>query len=183
MPLYRAPARAKWEEPADHGWLAWSHPPSVPSSGAVNVSGTLYGTRVQMPYPISTTGVCCQVITAGATLTSGQCLLGLYTSAGVKIAQTADMSTTWNSTGFKQVAWTGGPFALAGGPGVFYYVAFLAVGTTPPVFRGVNGVATFINAGQTGLGAESTSQAAQTTIPATFAPAGQAALNQWAALY
>lgn len=183
MPLYPAPQRSYVATATDHGYLAWSMDPANTVASTANISGTLYGTRVEIPTTIRVTNVSVYVATAGATLTAGQNLLGLYTSAGVKIAETADQTTAWGTNGAKVAAFTGGPFTVVGGPKSFVYVAFLSVGTTPPTFRGSNVTALALNINlPAGLGARSTSQATQTTIPATFAPTIVAQFAQWCAL-
>lgn len=183
MPLYRTAYRARTEEPQDHGFLAWLAAPSLVTGAALNVSGTLYATRIQVPATISTTGIAVQVTAALVTPTASQNLLGLYTSAGAKIAQTADQGAVWNTTGFKQAAWTGGPFVIAGGPSVYVLAAFLSVATTPATFRGLNNTVTFVTSNQTGLGLLSSTMATQTTIPTTYTPGAASGLAQWAALY
>lgn len=183
MPLTIPPVRSKNVEPVDNAYLGWSVAPEGVGPGAVNASGTLYGLRIPVPVTISVTNMWIYVNTAGATLTAAQNLLGLYTSAGAKIAQTADQATAWTATGLKSAALTGGPFTIVGGPNVYVYAAILSVGTTPPVFRGINILSAMLNANQTvGLGGRCVAQTAQTTIPATFAPAAVSGLGQWVAL-
>ena len=121
--------------------------------------------------------------TAGATLTAGSCWAGIYDASGNRLGQTADQATAWTTTGTKTMAISGGPLSLTEG---YYWVAFVATGTTiPAILRasGVGGAAinTGLAAASTRFGTYGTSQ---TTLPATLTPAsiGQSNNAWWAAL-
>jgi len=99
-------------------------------SGALT-SGTIYVQRLALPGPITVTNILTGVATAGVTLTAAQNFAGLYDASGNQIGVTADQSGTWTSTGVKTMALTGGPFAVNQ---PFVFAAYLANGTTPPLF-------------------------------------------------
>lgn len=117
--------------PSDHGLIAWTMDPSCTNpNGTSLTSGFIYLMMVNLRAAATISKIEMVIGTAGATLTSGQCLAGLYTTAGTRVGVTADMSTTWNSAGDKKMSLTGSYSAAAGK----YYVAILMNGTTSPTF-------------------------------------------------
>jgi hypothetical protein len=116
--------------PADTGLISWSYPPWAASSAGPGASGTIYYMRVKLPSAATVTGVRLYQTSAGSALTSGQCLVGLYDSAGNRVAVSADQSTAWASGSQvnKDAAFTSQYSAAAG----YYWVALLFVGTTGP---------------------------------------------------
>lgn len=135
MPYYPAVvdpyARYGWGAP-DHGLLAQNFPAEMATSGIVMpTAGQVRVVRIRLPVTSSVTNIIMNVTTVGNTLTTGQCFAGLYTSAGVKIAVTADQAVPWVSTGIKTAALAAGPFTCVAAD---YYVAFWFNGTTGPSF-------------------------------------------------
>jgi hypothetical protein len=117
--------------PSDHGLIAWTMDPSCTNAnGTAVTAGFIYLMMVNLKLAATISKIEVVIGTAGATLTSGQCFAGLYSTAGTRLALTADMSTTWNSTGDKKMSLTGSYSAAAGK----YYVAILMNGTTSPSF-------------------------------------------------
>jgi hypothetical protein len=112
------------------------------------VAGTLYVTPVRLPAPASVTSVCGFIFTAGGTLTTSQCYAGLWAAAGgAPIGMTADQHTAWQSTGYKPMALTSGPFACAAGD---YFVGWWANGSTLPSFARHAGGSAMLNLGLSG---------------------------------
>lgn len=102
MPKYPNENQELTEGPLASGLIAWSRQPAAftgtaPAAGTLNVVKVNY--RGVLPFTIN--NIILGVVTAGATMTAGQNFAGVYDCAGVKVAQTADMSTTWNSVGYK----------------------------------------------------------------------------------
>lgn len=168
----------------DHGLITWtSDPAACRSTDDSTTAGVVYLCKVKIVNRSTiVTNVLAGVTTAGATLTSGQCLAGLYDSTGTRLAITADQSTAWTTTGLKTMALTA-PQTLAVGN---YYVALLANGTTPPRFMtGAGGSASTLNAGlATSAARFLTSGTGQTALPASIT-LGSASTNsgaRWAAL-
>lgn len=169
--------------PADHGLLAWTHDPAtLRSASNATTSGTVYLMKVKI---VNRSTVVSNIIlgieAAGATLTAGQNLVGLYNSSGTRLAVSADQSANWTSTGLKTIALTT-PQTLAVGS---YYVAILSVGTTPPQFAMGAGGATSVNAGlSTGTARFLTGPSAQTSLPASITLGSQTPTSgaRWAAL-
>ena len=116
--------------PADAGLITWSYPPWAASSAGPGASGTIYYMRAKVPTAQTVTGVRLYQTAPGATLTAGQCLVGLYDSSGTRVAAGADQSTAWASGSQvnKNADFTS-PYAAAAG---YYWVALLFVGTTGP---------------------------------------------------
>jgi hypothetical protein len=115
--------------PTNHGLLGWSFDPrSIQTAGVALSSGFPYLSRILVPHGLTVSNIWCAVMTGGSGLTSSQCFAGLYDPTGARLAITADMSTTWNSTGIKSMA-------LTGSVGVtlpWLWVALLSNGTTGP---------------------------------------------------
>ncbi|WP_371538363.1 hypothetical protein OG210_21830 [Streptomyces sp. NBC_00466] len=117
--------------PNDHGLIAWTLDPACSSSNGTQLSaGYIYLMQVILRSADTISNLTAVIGIGGATLTSGQCLAGLYSSTGTRRALTANMSTTWNSAGDKSMSLTSSYNAPAGK----YYVALLFNGTTSPYF-------------------------------------------------
>ncbi|MCG7203958.1 hypothetical protein [Streptomyces arenae] len=171
--------------PNDHGFTAWTFDPGVSSSSGTTLSaGYIYMLGILLRQATTISKLNIYIGTAGATLTSGQCLAGLYNASGTRVGITADMSTTWNSTGHKAMNLTSSYAAAAGR----FYVALLFNGTTSPtVACGSTQGATF-TPGNSGLSAGSyrwcRSASGQTALPSSVTLSGYTAdaNNIWAAV-
>jgi hypothetical protein len=170
--------------PSDHGYIAWTYDPAESSSAGTALSaGFIYMLAVLLRQGATISKLNLYVGTAGSGLTAYQCLAGLYDASGTRVGITADMSTTWNSTGHKAMSLTSSYAAAAGR----YYVALLFNGTTSPVIAcGSTQGATF-TPGNSGLTAGnyrfSRSASGQTALPASVTLSGYTpdANNIWAA--
>lgn len=170
-------------KPADHGLVTWTHDPAtLRSASNATVSGTVYLCKVKI---VDRSAVVSNVIVgieaAGATLTAGQNLVGLYNSSGTRLAQSADQAANWTSTGLKTIALTAAQTLAVGS----YYVAILSVGTTPPQFAMGAGGSTSVNAGLTTATSRFlTGPTAQTSLPASITLGSQTPTSgaRWAAL-
>jgi len=119
--------------PADLGYTAWTQDPnSCRDNSALTTAGRVQLTRlIRVPAGTITNIEMC-VVTAGATLTSGQCFAALYNVAtGALLGTTADQSAAWVSAGSKTMAISGGAVSWAGGD---LWVAVFYNGTTGPAF-------------------------------------------------
>lgn len=152
---------------AAQGFKAVPYDPAVASATFGLTSGTVFMTRVDLSAPGTLNGIVFAIATAGASLTAGQNLVGLYNAAGTRVAVSADQTTAFGSTGLIQAAFTA-PYAAAAGP---YYLAVLSVGTTPiTVYRSVSAgaAAGLLNFGLTAATARfATGPTAQTSLPAS----------------
>lgn len=111
----------------DHGGLTWTGDP-VTATGTFTLAtgGTVYVVALKALNRV-VTNIVIGVQTAGATLTSGQNFAGLYQN-GALLASSADLSTTWNSTGVKTIPLSNPVLPL----GELVYAAFVFNGTTGP---------------------------------------------------
>ncbi|MFG3154219.1 hypothetical protein ACGF7W_19495 [Streptomyces sp. NPDC048219] len=170
--------------PAKHNLITWTQDPrTLRSTGDSTTAGVLYLAKVDIANRATVvSNILVGVVTAGATLTAGQNVVGLYNSSGTLLATSADQSTAWTSTGLKTAAIT--PQTLAVGS---YYVAILANGTTRPVFAtgGGHGQDSITNVGLTTANAAFlTLGSGLTALPSTIT-LGSGSPNsgsRWAAL-
>jgi hypothetical protein len=119
--------------------------------------------------------------TAGSGLTAGQCFVGLYDSSGTRLAVSADQASNWTSTGGKTIALTSAQTLAVG----YYYIAILAVGTTPPLFSMGAGGAMSVSPGLTTANARFlTGPSSQTSLPSSITLGSQTPNTRahWAAL-
>lgn len=111
-------------------FAAWNGDPRYIQAGIVATGGTLYVMGVWVDEPTIVQNLWVSVSTAGSTLTAGQNLISLYSTSGVKLADSADQSGIWTSSGSRAAAIT--PQAITAGS--YVYVTLLSVGTTPASF-------------------------------------------------
>lgn len=167
-------------KPADQNFLGWGYDPEHASSTNILTSGTVYLHKLWLSSGTTVTNLGWTITTAGATLTAGQSLMGLYNAAGSRLAQTADQAAAWTSTGFKYPALTG---SVAIATSAYYYVAILSVGTTPPTGASSPGLQTTYNANVTGANLRhAVGATAQTSLPASITMASNTStgVSTWA---
>jgi hypothetical protein len=121
--------------PSDHGLATWTQDPATCGPTAVTLSsGALALSKVFLRTTKTVSTFWWVVSGAGAALTGTY--IGLYTSAGVLIDQSSDVSTSMQSTGAKSA-----PMAVSHSlaPGA-YWIAYLVSGgtTMPSVARGAS---------------------------------------------
>ncbi len=167
--------------PTDFGYLGWTVDPrdcrnnSAPTAGRISL--TRFTSRV--------TATCGHLVyyinTPGATLTSGECFIGIYdtgqTTAGVAtlLAQSADQHNFWQTNGLggsagAATALTSSASLVADGD---YFIAVLANGTTMPQFEQGGNTTLLINYNLSGLGLRTALDATTgvTTLPSTITAA------------
>ena len=169
--------------PADHNLIAWtSDPATLRSTSNTITSGTVYLHKVKIVNRSTVvSNIHIGIETAGSGLTAGQCFVGLYDSSGTRLAVSADQASNWTSTGGKTIALTS-PQTLAVG---YYYIAILAVGTTPPLFSMGAGGAMSVSPGLTTANARFlTGPSSQTSLPSSITLGSQTPNTRahWAAL-
>ena len=180
-----ADRQAAWQwYPSDHGLLTWTFDPLFTDSAAgvqPGGNGWLFQMAVKLPVSALVSGVAHGVRTAGATLTSGQNLVGLFDSNNTRVGVSSDQTTAWASTGFKQAALTAAVTLPAG----VYYVLFLANGTTRPTWTSGRADDAAANYGRTAINWRT---ACNTTAAATAMPTARPTPNAnstpiWCGLY
>lgn len=156
----------------DSGLLGWSGDPAAAVGSLQTTAGVLYLMEIRLRTGTVNT-LYLRVGNAGATLTSGQNLLGLYDSAGTRAAVTADQSTAWTTTGTKSAALTASYSATGG----VFYLGILTNGTTQPTFVASSslGQPNFTRAAPFRA---STSGTGLTALPASVTLSSAAALGQ-----
>jgi hypothetical protein len=175
--------------PSELGFAAWTYNPllliNTPTGVALPTAGVVFLWKMTVAAAVSVTNIRVNMITAGATLTTGQNFAGLIDSTGAKIATTGDMTTTWTgATGLIDMPLTSGPFTV--NP-PFCWAAFVFNGTTGPSFmRTTNISAAYANGKLTAANTKYGSiLTGQTAIPASITPASISTNPQtyWAAIW
>jgi hypothetical protein len=167
--------------PQNQNLIAWSMDPSQAANTLLLSSGTIIFVGLQIAASVAVNNVVLLVNNAGATLTAGQNLVGLYDAAGNRGGISADQSANWLRSGIKTI-----PLLATANltPGV-YYVAVLSNGTTPiTTVRETNLSVGAINVGLTAATARVAELAGQTTLPATVTPGSRSLGNSsmWIAI-
>jgi hypothetical protein len=123
--------------PSDHGLITWAYDPveGVATSTPLPTAGKIQTTLLKFPVAQQVTNICLFLVTAGATLTAGQCFAALY-QGGNLLGVTADQSGNWaGAGGFLSMPIAGGPVVPV--PGIVE-VAYWFNGTTGPAFLRAN---------------------------------------------
>lgn len=164
--------------PADQGLLAWSMQPQLASAAAPALTaGVIYLARVILRSAATVTNVGFSVTNAGSGLSN--CYAALFDFTGTRQAITGDLSTNFQSTGYKTIAFTGTYAAPAGN----YWVALLnGAGSTLPQLAASYSTtlsAGTVNAGVTAATARwATTGTGLTAIPSSITPASNTTSNQ-----
>lgn len=181
--LYYPAATAPSEMQAyDHNLLAWTYDPSVGMGGLiVPAAGVLHVVKLKLDTAALVSNIVMCVVSQGVTLTSGQNLAALYSSAGALLGQTATQHTAWQSTGLKTMALSA-PVTVPAG---YVYAGFFTNGSTLPNFA--RGNQTTAAGGNAGLSAPNLRSATcdtglTTTLPSTLGTQTANAVTWWMAL-
>ena len=142
------------EDMADRSILGWSGPAMSMMTDTNLPTGNLWAVKIYVRKTCSVTGLYfyqgnAQLVSATGGADNG---VALYDSTGLLIGKSADQAATWagSKNALRQVALTGGPFTVTGGPGVYVYACILTnAGTTPNFYRHAFGAAAQTNAGLT----------------------------------
>lgn len=167
--------------PALHGLTSWSYDPALAGASVAVTNGTVY--LVRMPnFPAGTaiTKLYWHVAVAGVTPTAGQNEVGLYSSAGTKLAST-NVDADISSTGTKTTTITSQT------PTADPWIGWVFNAATPPslarVTVGAGG--SLWNVGFTAANTRfATNGTVQTVLPSSITPASnsQASSAFWAAV-
>lgn len=161
--------------PADQGLLGWTYDPAMAIGFIAPVAGVLHLQGIQVRAATTSLGAVMTQVAAGTLLTAGQNFLGLYTSGGVLVAQSADLSATWTILNqLVNVSWVSPALVVPGQ----YWVGILANSTgVLPTFRSaMTGQSTSyslgLNAGLTPANYRFAAQGSGlTALPSSFTPA------------
>jgi hypothetical protein len=167
--------------PGDHGLIAWANPAPLANDTGQPSSGAVRLIKLTLKRAATISNIWLTITVAGATLTASQNFVGLYTSAGTRVALSADQSSNWTSTGTKSIALTASYSAAAGD----YFVAILSNGTTIPTFSASSSGTNPSNVNLTGASLRfANGPSAQTTLPSSITMSSNtaAAAAYWAAV-
>lgn len=116
----------------DYGFETWSFDPGAPASSVIAVNGRVYLSKLMIRRDVTIDTIWWSVTTAGATPTAGQNEVGLFSSAGTRLAAT-NVDAVISSTGPKNTAIT----AVNLLANTFVWVGFVFnAATAPTLARG-----------------------------------------------
>lgn len=165
--------------PADNGFLAATYDPVVATASTVLTAGTVHFARLRVGSRVTVGNLCLYVLTAGVTLTAGQCFAALYAADRTLLGVTADQATAWQSVGTKLMPLV---TPVAVNPGE-YLVAFWANGTTPPqMTRALANASANVNLTAATARFGSANTGVTTTAPAPLAALATGSIGWWAAV-
>lgn len=164
---------------AAQGLIAQNMDRQSVGNGQVLVDGTVYLMLVGLREGQIVTGASIVVSSSGSSVTLSK--LGLYSTAGTRLAVTADQGTAWQSTGTKSPSFTSTYTVTSSGG---YYVAVVAKASTtlPTLIRGTGDAtqATVVGSGSLPFA----SVASQTDLPSSLTvAAGGAPKALWVGLF
>lgn len=153
--------------PAMYGYLGWTMitEDAISSSIPHPASNVNILSRIYVAEPGTTSKVDCFPLTNVANITAFY--LGLYSTAGVQLAVTAESHASLVNNAQVSLNWTT-PVVLTGN--TFYYLAMVTTwATAAPTFAGCLGAsAASLNANLTGANPEAATNVTQATLPATY---------------
>jgi hypothetical protein len=114
--------------PANHNMIGWSIDPATLTNNKLLVAGTAYLVGIELNAATTITNIITFVSSAGNTLTNS--FAALYQN-NTLLAQTADQSTAWSSTGQQVMALTTPQSVTAG---MVYVLFVVGSATTAPQF-------------------------------------------------
>ncbi|WP_327132009.1 hypothetical protein OG311_13545 [Streptomyces sp. NBC_01343] len=167
----------------DMGYKSWAYDTVAAGTPLITTTATIYLARLQCRRPETWTNLHLGITAVGSTLTSSQNFVGLYNSAGTRVAVSADVTSTFAGTiGEKTI-----PFASPASvtPG-FYWAAILCTGSTPvTLVRSAGSVADLGNAVVGAAGRRFGTIGTGTSLPASITPSSIAATTSntyWVAI-
>lgn len=117
--------------PTDHGFLAWSLPPSdIAAASAIGIAGQLYVAKLKISAPAMVSSIVTVLGAGGTSLTAGQCKAALY-QGGSLLGTTVDQAAAWATGGEKVMALAGDPVAVQAG---YAHVGVWFQGSGSPTF-------------------------------------------------
>lgn len=178
MSAFPAPRALDEINLAGEGLLSQNFDRILCSAGTIMVTQRVYFLLVPLRAGQVVTNAHVIVSTAGSTCTNTQ--VGLYDTSGTRLAASADLGNSWESTGLKTNAFSAAYTVASTG---VYYVALQSVSavTMPTLYRSPNaGIATAeaVGSGAAIFGAQST----QATLPASATIGGTNMLGYWVGL-
>lgn len=165
--------------PTDTGYKSWTYDPVAALNATAPTSGTVYLSRLHFRSLAAITKLCYGIVSiTSASLTSGQCFVGLYDSTGNRVGVSSDISGGFSAAGELAFNLTGTVNVTPG----FYWAALLMVGSTIPTFARGQGQITNFGSGQLTASTRRFGVAAtsQTSLPTSFTPSSTTSVLQQA---
>lgn len=156
------------------GYIAQTFPIQFTTTVGLMAGGSLLAGLISLRKGEKVTNGHAWITTAGASLTLSK--IGLYSTAGVLLASTADLGTSWQSTGLKTHVFTTPYTALED---AVFYIALLATGGTLPQTNRLNSPLAFVALSEKPFPVATQASLTDLPDPATLV-AGQ--LLRWAAV-
>ena len=162
---------APWSA-ADNGYAGWTMDPAAASGTQQLTSGKIYLWAVQVRYAQSVSHIVTAIAgTAAAGVTAGQNFIGLYNSAGTRLASTG-IDSAYSGT-FTTVSTAITAQQLT--PGMYWIGWVMNATTMPSLVRGASVFAGSVNPGLANASLRFASNGTGTSLPATITPASNAA--------
>ncbi len=165
-----------------HGMVLWNFDVGRITVGSTTALTSLVPQLEKVPVPRNVTIVGLYTntsSTAAATLTAGSNRVGVFSSAGALLNQSADV-TAWAANSVNPVA-LAAPVAITGGPNVFVWLArLISAGTMPGILRASVSTPASLNVGLTAATARCGRLAAVASgagLPTSFNPATDLTLH------
>lgn len=166
--------------PQETGLIAWSFDPANVASGKAGTAGTLYLAALYVAKAATATKLLWGINTAGATVTSGQNFVGLYSAAGSRLASVG-VDARVTSTGLFTET-----ISVSVTPGLYWVGFMFNAGTMPQVYRGQDLNATLMNSGAatSTLRFCTNGTGLTTALPSSITPSSNSAaqFSYWAAI-
>jgi hypothetical protein len=166
-------------QPRENGAIAWTYDPASVRSDKLLTNGTLYLASVYVPRSVTATKLMWGINTVGVTATAGQNFVGLYSSAGTRLA----------SVGVDARITTQGLFtetiSAALTPGQYWVAVLVNAATAPKLYCGSDLNGTLLNFNTAGATLRfATNGTGLTALPASITPSSNTAVQAclWAAL-
>ncbi len=149
-------------DPGLSGLTAWSVDPYMCSSSQVLTSAHVFAVRMLGSPSTAVTNAWVMIGTGGSGLTSSENYIGFYNSSGTQLAVSADQTSSWGSSGIKQISLS----ATIPSDGVLYALIVCNGGTAPAFATTPAVVSSLAFTGpHTRIGVVSSSS---TTLPSSF---------------
>lgn len=172
---------SKQFDPDDQSYKGWAYDPVMAANNTQPTSGQPVLIKVKALQTGTVNSICLNVNNAGSGFTASSSFVALYDTGGIRLAQSADLAATLNSTGAKSIVLTSGASVTGGS---FYYVYVVVNATTMPTLNRAGNVGVINQNLGPGSYRFCTLGSGITSPPATLDLATSSALSvsYWAAL-
>jgi hypothetical protein len=157
-------------KPSAHSYVAWTFDPANASSGKAGTAGVIYLAALYVQKAATVTKLTWGINTAGATATAGQNFVGLYSSAGTRLASVGVDARVTTTGAFTET------ISASVTPGLYYLAFLFNASTMPQVYRGGDLNSTLVNFNLSGASLRfATNSTGQTSLPSSLTLSSNAA--------